>query len=92
MGQLAGSLVMYSTRVVVDQTDLQGRFDYHLEWTPAPGELRSVLPRPVSQDQSADLGPSIFAALQEQLGLRLESTTGPTDVLVIDHVEHPTAD
>jgi uncharacterized protein (TIGR03435 family) len=64
-------------RIVVDRTGLQGGFAIDLEWSP---------------DQTASDQPSIFTAAQEQLGLKLESTRGPVDVLVIDHVEKPTPD
>ncbi len=65
-------------RVVLDRTGLTRRFDLDLTWAP---------------DQSPDAaGPSIFTALQEQLGLKLESTRGPVEVLVIDHIERPTPD
>jgi uncharacterized protein (TIGR03435 family) len=62
---------------VVDRTGLEGRFDVELEWSP---------------DQAATDKPSIFAAVQEQLGLKLESDRGPVDVVVIDHIERPTED
>jgi uncharacterized protein (TIGR03435 family) len=62
-------------RVVVDHMGLEGPFAVDLEWSP---------------DQSTSDKPSIFTAVQEQLGLKLESTRGPVDVLVIDHVEPPT--
>jgi uncharacterized protein (TIGR03435 family) len=66
-------------RVVVDRTGLQGAFDITLEWTPddAPPDVS---------------GGSIFTALQEQLGLKLEPTRGPVDVIVVDRVEPPTPD
>ena len=60
---------------VRDETGLTGTYDFTLEW---------------SQDSSADSGPSIFTAVQEQLGLKLEAGKGPVDVMVIDHVEHAT--
>jgi len=66
-------------RVVVDRTGLSGGFDLTLEWT--PDEL-----------VAASSGASIFTALQEQLGLKLEPTRGPVEVIVIDHVERPTPD
>ena len=72
-------------RVVHDRTNLAGDFDVDLEfqpWTATPG----------SPDAVGATGASIFTALREQLGLKLESTNGPIDVLVIDHVERPTAD
>jgi len=71
-------------RPVVDKTGLSGGFDLHLKWAaePPPGN-----PEPGTMDDPAGL--SIFTALKEQLGLRLESTKGPVDVLVIDHVEKP---
>jgi uncharacterized protein (TIGR03435 family) len=61
-------------RPVLDRTGIAGEFDVDLEWTP---------------DESSDTGPSIFTALQEQLGLRLQSARGPVEMLVIDHVERP---
>jgi uncharacterized protein (TIGR03435 family) len=76
-------------RTVVDQTGLTGRYDFKLTWTPED----AAVPAPQSADSGADLaaGPSLFAAIPEQLGLKLESIKGPVDVLVIDHVEKPTA-
>jgi uncharacterized protein (TIGR03435 family) len=69
-------------RSVIDKTGLAGRFDIHLEYTPASAEVPS----------SADPGPpSLFVAVQEQLGLKLESGRGPVELLVIDHVEKPSA-
>jgi len=66
-------------RVVVDKTGIEGRFDVDLKWTPDDG--------PVVGD--ADAAPSIFTAVQEQLGLKLEAQKGPVDVIVIDHLEAP---
>jgi uncharacterized protein (TIGR03435 family) len=62
-------------RVVVDRTGLTGEWDFELKWSP---------PNAPSPDPDR---PSIFTALEEQLGLRLEPTTGPVEVLVIDRVE-----
>jgi uncharacterized protein (TIGR03435 family) len=74
-------------RVVVDHTGLSGTFDVDLTWRyePTP-EQAPLLPPP---DRNAA---SLFTALQEQLGLKLESTKAPVDVLVIDHVERPSPD
>jgi uncharacterized protein (TIGR03435 family) len=65
-------------RTVVDHTGLTGYYDFELHWTPenAPPTFESE-------------GPAIFAALEQQLGLKLESTRGPLDVIVIDHAEMP---
>jgi uncharacterized protein (TIGR03435 family) len=81
MAALANHLTGVVNRVVIDRTGLTGNYDVDLQYTP---DVR--LP-PTTSDL-----PSIFTAVQEQLGLKLESTTGPVDVLVIDHVEHPTED
>lgn len=77
-------------RIIVDRTGVTGTFDVDLRWTPetAPtGGIAGPTPAP-----SADFTvlPSLFTALQEQLGLKLERTTGPVDVLVIDHAQPPT--
>ena len=66
-------------RVVVDRTGLRGFYDLKLRWSPD------------AVNGAAD-APSLFTALQEQLGLKLEPTKGVVDVLVIDHVERPTPD
>jgi uncharacterized protein (TIGR03435 family) len=70
-------------RLVVDKTGLTGKYDFTLRWTPDMGHG--------SNPPGTDVGPSLFTALQEELGLKLESTKAPVDVLVIDHVEMPTA-
>ena len=72
-------------RIVVDKTGLDGKYDLKLNWSPdneaeAYGSATSNASAP---------GPSIFTALQEQLGLKLESTKGPVKMLVIDHIEQP---
>jgi uncharacterized protein (TIGR03435 family) len=68
-------------RFGVDKTGLTGRYDLTLKWTPNNTPENSPLAG----------GPSIFTAVEEQLGLKLEPTTAPVDFLVIDHAEQPTA-
>ena len=79
-------------RTDIDKTDAKGLYDFDLKWTPelgqnigAPGPIPQGVPPP-SIDPS---GPSLVTALQEQLGLRLESAKGPVEVLVIDGVQRP---
>jgi uncharacterized protein (TIGR03435 family) len=79
MTQLSGQLSRALNSTVVDKTNLPGLFDVDLTF--AAG-LSVGGPGPAD-------APSIFTALQEQLGLKLESGRGPVDVLVIDSVEHP---
>ena len=73
------------SRMVLDRTGLKGQFDFELRWT--PDNLRAG----AGQAQAND-APSIFAALQEQLGLRLDSQRGPVEFLVVDSIERPTPD
>jgi uncharacterized protein (TIGR03435 family) len=77
-------------REVRDHTGLAGNFDVTIEWTPSQMPQRVpdglVLP-PIDPN-----GPSLFTAIQEQLGLKLEPEKDQSDVLVIDHAEQPTAD
>jgi len=78
-------LPLYVGRAVVDRTGISGPWEWSLEWT--PDQLLPV----VGGDTKIDpTGPSLFAALQEQLGLKLESSSGPVSVLVIERVERPT--
>jgi bla regulator protein blaR1 len=72
-------------RPIFDQTGLSGNYDFVLKWTPEPNG-----PPPSGANvQSDQSGPTFLEALKEQLGIKLESQTGPVDVLVIDHVEQP---
>ena len=73
-------------RTVLDKTGLAGNYDIKLKWTP---EDTSASAGSGVTDSQTDAGPSIFSALQEQLGLRLQSTKGPVDTLIIDHAEKP---
>jgi uncharacterized protein (TIGR03435 family) len=75
---LISNLTFNVSRAVMNQTGLTGYYDIDLSWSP---------------EQTIDAAlPSLFTALQEQLGLKLESTHGPVDVLVIDRVEKPKPD
>jgi uncharacterized protein (TIGR03435 family) len=87
---LGSALSRVTSRIVVNRTGLTGTFNLDLQWTDLTVLLSST-GSPADPPPPGD-GPSFFTALQEQLGLKLESTKGPVDVLVIDHVEHPTED
>ena len=87
LSQFANSLAMFVGRTVQDKTGLTGNYDVLLTWTPDQMPQRPPgAPEPPPADPN---GPSIFTALQEQLGLKLDSQKGPVSVLVIDRVERP---
>src|SRR5262249_52255686 len=74
-------------RPVIDQTCLAGTFDFTLEWTPEPGDPFA----PQGATPADSQGTTFIEALRDQLALKLESTRATIDVLVVDHVERPTA-
>jgi uncharacterized protein (TIGR03435 family) len=78
-------------RPVVDQTGLAGKWDFQLKWTPDDSQFSGMGMRPPPPSEAADAPPPLFTAIQEQLGLKLESGKAQVDVMVIDHVEHPSA-
>ena len=80
MALLANSLSRQLGRPVRDVTGLTGKYDFHVEWIPDAG------PCPDAPESATD-GPSLLAAMQQQLGLKLESTKGPVEIIVIDHAE-----
>jgi uncharacterized protein (TIGR03435 family) len=95
---LAQALGVDLDRIVVNKTGLTGKFDFHLEFavdetTAGLNALRvgpgaePAFPQPTASDPPG--GPSIFTAIQEQLGLKLESAKGPREFVVIDRVERP---
>lgn len=92
MSQFAMVLSNFVQRVVIDRTQLPGTFDFRLSWTPDRIPQAEPPPGAPPLPPIDPNGPSLFAALQEQLGLKLESTRAPLDVLVIDRVERPTPD
>jgi bla regulator protein BlaR1 len=90
VGDLAARLASLTGRPVVDQTGLTGKYDFNLTWIadeiPSPF---STAGSPVASPATDSSGPSIYTALQEQLGLKLEPTKGSVQILVIDHIERP---
>jgi bla regulator protein BlaR1 len=77
---------------VVDKTGMTGSYDFGLHWTPdksRPSQQADGDSTPEGPPGPGAAGPSFFSAIQEQLGLKLEPQTGPTEILVIDHVEMP---
>lgn len=87
MGQFAKMLAPWLGRPVVDKTGLTGLFEIHLEYGPDETMPDALPPSFVTNEPR---GPSIFTAVQEQLGLRLDSGRGPREFLVIDRIERPT--
>ncbi|HMD34122.1 MAG TPA: M56 family metallopeptidase [Vicinamibacterales bacterium] len=90
MSQLASSLTAWAGRLVVDRTGLEGAFDLKLSWT--PDQIPQGLDKKVAAGGLAPAdpnGPSLVTAVQEQLGLKLESQKSPVEILVIDRAEHP---
>jgi uncharacterized protein (TIGR03435 family) len=79
---------LYADRPVVDKTGLKGLYDIRLQWTQDQGLTAAPGPGGVPST-TAPLGPSLFTALEDQLGLKLESAKGPLPVLVIDSVQKP---
>jgi uncharacterized protein (TIGR03435 family) len=81
---IARALAGLTGRPVRDETGLQGFFDLKMEWTPDAG---AASPDASETKPAESLGPTLFTALQEQLGLKLESKRGPVEILVIDRAE-----
>jgi uncharacterized protein (TIGR03435 family) len=83
IGDLVGLLSKFMDRPVLNQTGIQGKFDFAIDYdanSDAPGAF------------SGATGPGMFRAFQDQLGLKLEATKGSVDVLVIDRAERPSSD
>jgi bla regulator protein BlaR1 len=94
MVMLVTMLAQQLGRNVIDNTGLTGHYDIKLQWTPdeslrGPGDGGGP-PPPESAAPPDNSGPSLFTAVQEQLGLKLESSKGPVEIVVIDHVEKAT--
>jgi uncharacterized protein (TIGR03435 family) len=82
MSDLVRFLTNILRRPVIDKTNLVGIYDIHVAYAGT---------NTLATDNSSDTGPTLFTALEEQSGLKLESTKGPVEVLVIDHAEKPDA-
>lgn len=96
-GLLADELTKQLGRLVVDDTGLKGHYDFVLKWTPEENQ-KLLLMRATGGNPTIDKiapaepsSPSIFTAVQEQLGLKLKAERAPVDVLVIEHIDRPSA-
>lgn len=95
MADLVRMLERQVGRPILDKTGLKGNYDFTLQWTPVDptqmfnGAGNSSQAPPANAPPPDSSGPSIFAALQEQLGLKLESRKALAEILVIDHIERP---
>jgi len=89
--QLMQSAVL--DRPVVDQTGLEGRWDFLLKWTPDESQFGGmgikVPPPGDAGSDAADAPPPLFTAIQEQIGLKLDAGKAPVKVLVLDRIEKP---
>jgi len=82
MQSIANQISYVLEKTITDKTGLKGKYDIDLKWTPEDAKSGG-------DDGSSESGASIFTAVQEQLGLKLVSTKGPVETLVIDYVELP---
>jgi len=93
ISELADQLARFLGRTVLDKTGLAGKYDLKLEWQPDENQIAMFQAMGVPEGFGAPApdaqGPSLFAALQEQLGLKLESQKGPVEVFSIERVERP---
>ena len=95
IAELCAQLGIAMDREVIDRTNLAGRFDIHLEvarddWKPRFVAGRTIRQQGPGVTDDPNAGPSISTALQQQLGLKLESGKGPVEVIVVDRIERPT--
>jgi bla regulator protein BlaR1 len=88
MAKFTSTLAGFTSHVVRDNTRLNGGFDFKLEWAQDHSE-ESTLSN--IEESLGITGPSLYTALQEQLGLKLERATGPVEILVVDAIDRPTA-
>jgi uncharacterized protein (TIGR03435 family) len=84
VAQFAAELTYFMERMVVDKTGIPGVFDIRVEWTP-----EHFGPEPGETVKPDEANPTLFTAVQEQLGLKLQAEKGPVEVLVIDKVSRP---
>ena len=91
LSDLTNILTNVVGRQVVDKTGLTDPFNVNLTWTPDPG-MQARVPGVLAVTPAQPDGPSIFAALEEQLGLRLASGRGPVEMLVVERLEQPGPD
>lgn len=93
MRLLTSELSNFLGRTVVDKTGLTGTYDLKLEWQPDENQVAMFqalgVPEGFGAPAPDPLGPSLFAALEEQLGLRLDSQRGPVETFVIERIERP---
>lgn len=93
LNQLSTTLSQLVRRTVIDRTGLSGTWAFDLKFAPDPNALPpGGLPPGVQPPVADPDSPSIFTAVEEQLGLKLESTRGPVEMLVVDRLERPTPD
>ena len=78
-------------RPVVDQTELHGRYNFLLKWTPDESQFGGMGVKIPPPSDAADAPPPLYTAITEQIGLKLDAGKAPVRVLVIDHVDHPSA-
>jgi uncharacterized protein (TIGR03435 family) len=89
LSQIAAVLQNSMDKPVVDQSDLSERYDLTLTFTPDPAQAALLGGPPPPAADNPDAAPDLFTAFQQQLGLKLESTKAPVEVMVIDKVEKP---